>query len=262
MGRLYSGVRAAGTVGVQAYGIGGIDPRADSTHRTLTGDRNVTRSSLPVVVALAAAGGLLLTACGGGGSDSSDKIATSAPPATSAAPTTTAPPTQPTGPNAPTFALPSDLVVEFQGFDDSDPAKKAVLTDATYAARAVLEQEAKARTEETANFKRFWTGERGAEYADSLIAQIKGKGGITGTYRYYSPVVKSLANSGGNMSVSYCEDQRKAYSKDAKTGKALVTTPSVTDFRRWTLVMSKGASGEWQVFDHTWVKGAKQCQVA
>ncbi|MFF7158748.1 hypothetical protein [Streptomyces sp. NPDC008139] len=222
----------------------------------------MTRSSLPIAVALAASAGLLLTACGGGGSDSSDKIQPTETVTTAAPSATTASPTQAAGPNAPKFDLPSDVKVDFKGFDDSDPTKKAVLTDATYAAQAVLEIEVKAHSKVTPNFSRFWTGDRGAAFADSLLAQIKGKGGITGTYHYYNPVVKTLANGGGNLSVAYCEDQRKAYSKDSTTGQAKMTTPSATDFRQWTLLMTKSSSGEWTVFDHQWLKGAKQCQVA
>jgi hypothetical protein len=124
----------------------------------------------------------------------------------------------------------------------------------------VLELEAKTHTEVTPNFARFFTGDRGASYADSLLSQGRGGGVITGTYRYYQPLVKTL--QGGNLQVQYCEDQRKAYAKDAKTGKVHVTTPSVLDFRQWTLLMAKSPSGEWHVFDHTWLEGAKQCVVA
>ncbi|GAA1313374.1 lipoprotein [Planotetraspora silvatica] len=221
----------------------------------------MNRSSLPIAVALALSGGMLLTACGGGGSDDGDKIQ---PPATTAAaPTITAATPAPTATqaaaaNAPKFDLPSDITADFKGFD-SDPKNKAVLQDASYAAKAVLELEARTNTKVTPNFARFFTGERGAAYADSLISQGKDGNVITGTYHYYKPVVKSVA--GGNLSVRYCEDQRKAYAKNVKTGKVNVTTPSLSDFRLWTLLMTKSSTGEWQVFDHTWVKGAKQCEV-
>jgi hypothetical protein len=220
----------------------------------------VTRSSLPIAVALAASAGLLLTACGGSGSDSSNKISTSSPATSTAAPTTSAPPTQAAGPNAPKFDLPSGLTTDFRGFTSSDAKKQAILTDAKYAATAVLEFEAKVYTKETTNFKRFWTGGNGAQFADSIIAQGKDGSVITGNYPYYSPVVKTFST--GNVSVQYCEDQRKGYAKDSKTGKVTVTTPSLSDFRSWTLLMTKGASGEWTVYNHSWIQGAKQCQIA
>ncbi|MEE4545706.1 hypothetical protein V2S66_27525 [Streptomyces sp. V4-01] len=220
----------------------------------------MTRSSLPIAAALAASAGLLLTACGGGGSDSSDKISTSAPAATTAAPTTSASPTQVEGPNAPKFDLPSGITTDFRGFTSGDAKKQAILTDARYAATAILEFEAKVYPKETPNFKRFWTGEHGAEFADSIISQGKGGSVITGVYPYYNPVVKTFST--GNVSVQYCEDQRKAYAKDSKTGKVTVTTPSLSDFRSWTLLMTKSPSGEWTVYNHSWIQGAKQCQIA
>jgi hypothetical protein len=229
-------------------------------HRYLTGDVIVTRTSLPLAVAVAVSAGLLLTACGGGGSDNSDKIQSSDPATTSASPSSSPTATQAAGPDAPAFDLPSGIKVNFDGFSSSDPDKKAALTDATYAAQAVIEFEAKVYTKEPTNFKRFWTGPHGASYADSIIAQGKGGSVVTGTFDYYKPVVSSTQQ--GNLSVQYCEDQRKAYGKDAKTGKVDVTTPSAEDFDLWTLAMAKSPSGEWQVFNHTWAQGAKQCRIA
>ncbi|MEW1864359.1 hypothetical protein OG896_18660 [Streptomyces sp. NBC_00669] len=220
----------------------------------------MTRSSLPVAAVTAAAAVLLLAACGGG-SNGSDKIdASDSPTASATASATTASPTQAAGPGAPSFDLPSDIKVNFDGFDSSDPTKKAALKDATYAATAVVAFTAKTYTKEPAFFKRFWTGEHGAEFADSLISQGKGGSVVTGTFDYYKPVVKKLVT--GNLSVQYCEDQRKAYGKDAKTGKVNVTTPSLADFNLWTLTMTKSSTGEWQAYDHTWQNGAKQCQIA
>lgn len=220
----------------------------------------MNRSSLPFAVAATAAAALLLTACGGGGSDSSDKIQPGDTGTPSATATTASPTTAVAAPGAPNFALPADVKPDFKGFESSDPAKNAALLDATYAATSILEFEAKPYAKETPNFKRYFTGERGAQYADSIISQGKDGSVITGVYHYYAPVVKPM--QGGNLTVQYCEDQRKAYGKDSKTGKVNVTTPSASDFRQWTLLMSKGPSGDWQVFDHTWIKGAKQCQVA
>ncbi|NUP39364.1 MAG: hypothetical protein HOY76_20695 [Streptomyces sp.] len=218
----------------------------------------MTRTTPLIAVALAASAGLLLTACGGGGSGS-DKI-TSSSTTTTSAPTTSASPTQSAEPNAPKFDLPPDITTDFKGFTSDDPKKQAVLNDAKYAALSILEFEARINTKETPNFKRFWTGAHGAEFSDSIISQFKDGTVITGAYPYYNPVVKTLQS--GNVSVQYCEDQRKAYAKDSKTGKVSVTQPSLSDFRSWTLLMTKGSSGDWTVFNHTWVQGAKQCQVA
>jgi hypothetical protein len=222
----------------------------------------VTRSSLPIAVALAASAGLLLTACGGGGSDGSDQIQ----PSVTAAPTTVAastapPPTKPAGRAAPHFELPSDVTIDFSGFTDDDTTQKTVLQDATYAATAVVETEVLGRPKETPNFKRYFTGMHGAELADQLISYGKAGKVATGAFRYYRPQV-TVNKAADSVTVAFCEDQSKAYDKDVKTGKVNVTTPSLDSFSSWTYVMSKGSSGEWQVFDYKWVQGVKKCQAA
>jgi len=72
--------------------------------------------------------------------------------------------------------------MKFDGFDSTDPTKKAVLTDATYAMQAVIELEAKTYTKVTPNFSRFFTGSFGAEYADSLLSQGAGGKVVTGIF--------------------------------------------------------------------------------
>jgi hypothetical protein len=220
----------------------------------------VTRSTLPAAVALAVSAGLLLTACGGGDSDSSDKIQPSVTASPSAAASTSATPTATAAaPGAPVFDLPSGITTKFEGFDSTDPTKKLMLTDTTYAAQAIIEQEAKPYTKVTANFSRFFIGDRGAVFADSLISQGKDGTVVTGYFHYYSPVVKYIGN--GNYTVKYCEDQRKAYDKDA-AGKINVTTPSLSDFRQWTLSMTKSDSGEWHSYGYAWTKGVQSCEIA
>jgi hypothetical protein len=222
----------------------------------------VTRSTLPFALALTASASLLLTACGGTSSDNSDKIqpaaTTGTPTATSASPSAT--PTQAADPNAPKFDLPSDVHVNFENFDTTNPTNGDVLQTAKYAMTALLEAEALGQTKETANFKRYWTGLPGAAFADTIIARIKSGKLITGTYRYYAPSVTT--GDGGTPVVAFCEDQRKAYDKDAKTGAAAVTTPSLSDFRSWSLAMAKGTDGEWRVGNYSRVTGDKKCEVA
>ncbi|WP_435172526.1 hypothetical protein [Actinacidiphila sp. bgisy145] len=217
----------------------------------------MTRSSLPVAAVTAAA--LLLAACGGG-STSSDKANSSDSPTGSASATaTTASPTQAAGPTAPKFDLPSDIKVNFDGFDSSDPTNKAVLLDATYAATSVVEMEALGKLAETPNLKRFFTGDHGAALADQMISYARTGKVATGTIRYYGPKV-TVNKAAGSVNVFFCEDQSKAYDKDAKTGKVTVTEPSLRSYNSWTYVMSKASSGEWQVVDYSWVHGVKKCQ--
>ncbi|WP_433891429.1 hypothetical protein [Streptomyces sp. CA-111067] len=223
-----------------------------------------TRPGAAVGLGTAAAVCLLLAGCGGGsGSGGSDESGPSETVTTAAAtaPTgATASATQAARPDAPEFDLPSGLTADFKGFKSGDANTQAALTDATYAATAILEFQGKTYTTETPNFKRFWSGPKGAGYADTIVSEGRDGNVITGAYHYYKPVVKSL--QGGHVSVRYCEDQRKGYLKDPRTGKVFVTTPALKDFRLWTLAMAKGSGGDWQVYDYTWVKGSKACQVA
>lgn len=226
------------------------------------GGSNVIRSTLPVAVALAASAALLLTACGGGGSDSSDTIQSAATDTASSTTTTASPsPTAAEGPAAPDFALPSDVKIDFVAFTSTDPTEKAVLRDATYAATAVVETEALGKPQETPNLKRYFTGVHGAELADQLISYGKSGKVATGTFRYYQPKV-TVNKQANSVTVAFCEDQRKAYDKDVKTGKVNVTAPTLNSFNSWTYVMDKGATGEWKVFNYSWIHGVKKCQVA
>lgn len=226
----------------------------------------MTRSTTLGVAALCAAGAFLLSGCGGGGGANDGAHPSGSGSASSSAtnptPSATASATAPALSGAPKFDLPPDVTVKFDGFDGGSATHAALLRDTSYAATAVLEFEAHGYPTEPSNFARYWAGGTGAEFADSIISQEKDGTVITGAYHYYRPVVKSLPDSGGNMSVTYCEDQRKAYSKVAKTGKVLTTQPSLSDFRQWTLLMTKGPHGDWQAFNHTWTKGAKQCEIS
>ncbi|MDF9813829.1 hypothetical protein [Streptomyces sp. SPB162] len=216
----------------------------------------MTRSTLPIAAALTLATALALTACGGEdkASDKIPGVPTTAPTTPAATPSATA-----TEAGAPKFVLPPDIKIQIDGFEDADATKKAVLRDTGYAITAILEAESKIIVKETPNFKRYFTGLQGAQFADTIIEQARSGNVITGTYHYYQSNVKILGT--GVASVAYCEDQRKGFDKVAKTGKVNTTTPSLQDFRQWTMTMSKNASGDWQVLRYTWALGAKKCQI-
>ncbi|MFI9104715.1 hypothetical protein ACIGXA_29800 [Streptomyces fildesensis] len=219
----------------------------------------MTRSTPPIAAALATATALALalTACGSDAkpSEGISGVPTAAP---TAAPTTSSASAPEAG--APTFKLPADVKVKIDGFESTDATKKAVLRDTSYAITAILEAEAVASDKQTPNFKRYFTGLHGAEFADTIIKYGKDGMVATGTYGYYKPTVKLSA--GGVASVTYCEDQRKGYAKVIKTGQVKTTTPSLNDFRLWSLTMSKNTAGDWQVYSYTWTKGATQCRVS
>ncbi|MFJ5614121.1 hypothetical protein ACIQCJ_32680 [Streptomyces sp. NPDC093221] len=214
----------------------------------------MTRSSLPIAVALAASAGLLLTACGGGGSDSSDKIQPSGTVTTAAPTATTASPTQ--AANAPTFDLPSDAKAEFTGFDASDGAKKDVLRDVKNAILTIQEAEALGKGN-TPNIKRYFMPIQAATLSDMAIAYRKSGYTITGTVKDYRPTVKFDASD--RAQVTYCEDQSHAYDKLISTGEVQRSTPSVKDYSLWRMGLVKNEAGDWRVADYSQQKGVSKC---
>lgn len=214
----------------------------------------MTRSTPPIAAALATATALALalTACGSDAkpSEGISGVPTAAP---TAAPTTSAAAAEP---NAPTFKLPADVKVEVDGFESADAAKKAVLRDSSFAMTSWVE--AKASGAKSANLKRYFAGLQAAQLADSVIKFGKSGMTVTGTYRYYQPTVQITGKD--KASVLLCEDQSKAFSKNRKTGKAVSSTPSLADFSRWNMVLSKNAAGDWQVLNYTYTEGVKECR--
>ncbi|MDJ0342839.1 hypothetical protein QMK19_23325 [Streptomyces sp. H10-C2] len=221
------------------------------------GPHTQTHRTLPVGAALVVATTLALTGCA-----SSDKASGKHPAATTIAPSASAaiPSASATDAGAPKFDLPPDVHVVIDGFDSNDPTKKAALRDTSYAINAVLEAESRIIVKETPNFARYFTGLQGAQFADTIIEEARTGEIITGTYRYYQSTVKIV--NAGVTNVAYCEDQRKGFSKVAKTGRVLMTTPSLQDFRRWSMTLVQNTAGDWQVLRYTWTLGAKECQIA
>jgi hypothetical protein len=219
----------------------------------------VTRNSLSTTAAvLTATAALLLTltACGGD-SEPSDAIASaSGPPPSSASASPSA--SALSGSGAPTFDLPDDIKVDFEGFTNSDATTNAVLVDTSHAMTATLEALASGEGA-SANVKRYWTGLPGAQLSDWIIGIHRKGTTITGTYHYYRPTVKPTSKT--TVAVTFCEDQRKAFAKVIQTGEVKTTTPSLKDFNLWSLSMAKGTAGEWQVFRYVRTDEAKQCQI-
>ncbi|MCZ4101522.1 hypothetical protein G3I60_10415 [Streptomyces sp. SID13666] len=217
----------------------------------------MTRSTPPIAAALATATALALalTACGSDAkpSDKISGVPTTAPTTAPTTPSASAP-----EPGAPTFKLPADVKVKIDGFESTDATKKAVLRDTSYAITAILEAEAMASDKETPNFKRYFTGLHGAEFADTIIKYGKDGNVITGSYRYYKPTAN--VTNASSATATYCEDQRNGYDKDRKTGKVKKNAPSPQDYSLWSLVLAKGTTGDWQVFSYDVKEGAKECQ--
>ncbi|MFF7197231.1 hypothetical protein ACFZAM_26430 [Streptomyces sp. NPDC008079] len=221
----------------------------------------MTRSSLPIAVALAASAGLLLTACGGGGSDSSDKIQPSETVTTAAPTATTASPTQAAGDgvNRPSTELPKDLTMAFEWPKTGDATKDAVLNDGEQYLRAL--KRASARDDLKDPAYQFYSRNAALTYAhDQIKANVDGGFAPTGEDHYYSAKV-SIVRS-GSATLSFCRDQSKVFSKKVKTGEVLRSAPNDDSFILYNLLLTKDAAsnGVWQSSQITVIEGAKQCR--
>lgn len=198
---------------------------------------------------------LLLSACGGGGHD--DKIASSPTPSATTA-TTMPPPTTPAAsPGAPTFDFPSDFKIVVAPDKTGDPTKDAVLRDQGYAVQAIYL--AITKLDKTLPvFTTYVTQDASEGWSASIDAGKKDDRSITGTLQIYNR--KVTLSSSTVAAVSFCEDQSAAYDKNLKTGKAVMTTPSITDFVFHTSRMLKGTDGIWHTTTYNNQKGATQCK--
>lgn len=211
--------------------------------------RNGTRAAAAAAVAAAA---LLLAGCGGddGGSSSGDRIEG----AGSGDKEPSAEPSEPE-PGAPQFDLPDDVQVEVAEDATGDEQKDAILRDHGYALMA--QQEAYAATEATPNFSKYWAGEAAATFEADFAEYRKDGVTITGLDTFYFREVTSLKD--GRAVVAYCEDQSKAYLKNAESGKVDKTPTTLNSYIDARATMEKNGGG-WQVVDYQATRGSKECR--
>ncbi|MCO4695602.1 hypothetical protein LRR80_01653 [Streptomyces sp. RO-S4] len=157
---------------------------------------------------------LTLTACGSDdtdapakGSDRATEVEKSASPATTAAPASD---------GRPTIELPDDLSYTFDWPKTGDKEKDAVLADSEQSIKAVdqaiVNQDALDKA-----YLYYYEGEAAAATQKFVQNYVDHKAGITGSYRFYAPEVS--VDKDGTASLSYCEDQGKAYVKYLDTNK-------------------------------------------
>ncbi|NEA68958.1 hypothetical protein [Streptomyces sp. SID12488] len=221
------------------------------------------RRSLPVAAALTATAALLLTACGNGADKSTDnnKIAgadqTTATPTKSAEPSASAAEANPDGVDV---SLPKDINLVFDWTKPTDKNEAAAMDDAANYIRAIYHGVDK-RAADDAAVTAYSTG-NGLTYAKTQIeSRLKGDWTATGTRRQYQATTRSTAN-GNSVEVAFCVDSSKFYGKEVKTGKVLKTTPSISDFAYFKIIMIKFPTSDslWQASKVFVETKAAQCQ--
>jgi hypothetical protein len=219
-----------------------------------TGVKNMRAPATLAAITLAAAAALLLTACGNSDTSSGTIKGAQMGSSPSASPSASAG----AGPAATAhFSLPPDIKTVIDADPTGDKNKDAVLQAQANAQLAFLQAAADMDPQSPA-LSIYYAGSAKSFYVQA-ISQAKSQGrSITGTYRYYNRQVKSYSD--GASVVTYCEDQNKAFAKDAKTGVVHRTNPSPSDYRFYTVVLLKDEFGQWQVNTLGAQVGAGQCQ--
>jgi hypothetical protein len=214
--------------------------------------RDMRGSTTLAVTAFAAAAALLLTACGNSdvssGTIKGAQMGTSpsASPSASAGPAATA-----------HFDIPSDIKTIIDADSTGDKNKDAVLQAQANAQLAFLQAAAHMDPQSLA-LSVYYAGNAKSFYMQQITQAKSQRRSITGTYRYYNRQVKSYSN--GASVVTYCEDQTKAFAKDARTGVVYRTNPNPSDYRFYTVVLLKNEFGQWQINTLNAQVGAGQCR--
>jgi hypothetical protein len=212
--------------------------------------------------ALAAAAALLLAACGGG-SDGSDPISTHrTAPATS--PPTASAPVTPAGGRPltvdPSLALPADLKLTFDWTLPADRTQAAVLTAGANYMQSLVHGVVRQSTAKSG--LRTYAAGQAYTYATQYVQlHVDARKTLTGTDRYYRPVVEVAANKAAAQ-VTFCENQSKLYSKDVATRKIDVTGENNDSYLSYRLVLALFRPGTdlWQAQSVTVKERALQCE--
>ncbi|MFJ8947702.1 hypothetical protein ACIRG4_31410 [Streptomyces sp. NPDC102395] len=214
------------------------------------------RPRLLTTAAAGATAALLLTACGGGTNDtkSNDKID-----GAETAPATTATSTTPPRPSAdrPRIELPSDLSYAFDWSKTGDADKDAVLSDSEQSIKAVdlaiVNQNALDKA-----YLYYYEGEAAVGTQKFIQTYVDNKASVTGAYRFYDAQVS--VDKGGTASLSYCEDQGKAYVKYLKTNEVKRTEVTAKSYVSYHTSLKKNSKGVWVIRKIVSQSGSAQCQ--
>ncbi|MFF4306532.1 hypothetical protein [Streptomyces sp. NPDC001601] len=198
---------------------------------------------------------LLLAGCGGGGggSKSNDKIAG----ADTGASTSASPSASASSDGRPKLDMPSDLSYTFEWPQTGNADKDEVLADGEQSIKAVdlaiVHQDALDKA-----YLYYYEGEAAAGTQKFIQNYVDHKASITGAYRFYSPDV--AVSKGGTASLSYCEDQGKAFVKYLKTNEIRKTKVTAKSYVIYHTSLKKNAKGVWVVEKIISQIGSAECQ--
>ncbi|MFF9484422.1 hypothetical protein [Streptomyces sp. NPDC014676] len=215
------------------------------------------RPTLLAALALTATAALTLSACGSDDDSptkDNDKIAgadtggekSPSPSASTSAST-----------DRPKIELPSDLSYTFDWPKTGDKEKDAVLADGEQSIKAVdlaiVNQDALDKA-----YLYYYEGEAAAQTEQFIQNYVDHKAGLTGSYRFYAPEV--AVGKDGSASLSYCEDQGKAYVKYLESNKIKKTEVTAESYVIYHTSLKKNSDGVWVIQKIVSQSGSAKCQ--
>jgi hypothetical protein len=215
------------------------------------------RPTLLAALTLTAAAALTLSACGSDDSSKSkanDKIAgADTGSEASASPTTSGPASA----ERPKIEMPSDLSYTFDWPRTGDKEKDAILADGEQSIKAVdlaiVNQNALDKP-----YLYYYEGQAAADTQRFIQNYVDHKATITGSYRFYAPQV--AVDTDGTASLSFCEDQGKAYVKYLKTDKVKKTAVTAKSYVIYHTSLKKNDKGVWEIQKMVSQSGSPKCQ--
>ncbi|MET8895161.1 hypothetical protein [Streptomyces albogriseolus] len=215
------------------------------------------RPTLLAALALTATAALALSACGSdddspakdkdtiAGADTGDKKSPS--PATSA----------PASDDRPKIELPSDLSYTFDWPKTGNKEKDAVLADSEQSIKAVDQAIVKQDALDKA-YLYYYEGEAAAETQKFVQDYVDHKAAITGSYRFYASEVN--VKQDGTASLSYCEDQGKAFVKYLETNEIKKTEVTAKSYVIYHTSLKKNDKGVWVIQKIVSQSGSAKCR--
>ncbi|MGA5123330.1 hypothetical protein ACPCAG_08430 [Streptomyces pseudogriseolus] len=194
---------------------------------------------------------LTLTACGGEDTDAPAKVSDKATGVE--APT----PSAPVSDDRPEIELPGDISYTFDWPKTGDKEKDAVLADGEQSIKAVDHAIVKQNALDKA-YLYYYEGEAAAETQKFVQDYVDHKAAITGSYRFYAPEVN--VKQDGTASLSYCEDQGKAFVKYLETNEIKKTEVTAKSYVIYHTSLKKNDKGVWVIQKIVSQSGSTKCR--
>lgn len=199
------------------------------------------RTLTTAAIAFTASTALLLTACGGSDDSSSDDI--KGADTGSSSPSAPASASAVSDANRPAIELPDSFQADFEGWTNSDPQLQSALDDgkerlrASYA--AIIDGDPEA------DYLSYYSGTAAMSTGSAWVKGYKGLT-IIGEVKAYDPEITYLGDAKSRVTLFYCVDEGKGFSKDLKTGETAGTPEGESPKVQYRTSLGKQTNGVWK----------------